>query len=68
MSNPAKKIAIVDDESELAETMNEFLNSNGFESVFFTNPNKLLEYMKNEPLAVIFFRYENAGKNWRRFI
>ena len=54
MSNPAKKIAIVDDESELAETMNEFLNSNGFESVFFTNPNKLLEYMKNEPLAVIF--------------
>ena len=46
MSNPAKKIAIVDDESELAETMNEFLNSNGFESVFFTNPNKLLEYMQ----------------------
>lgn len=54
MSNAAKKIAIVDDESELAETMNEFLNSNGFEAVFFTNPNKLLEFMKNEPLAMIF--------------
>lgn len=50
----AKKIAIVDDESELAETMNEFLNSNGFEAVFFTNPNKLLEFMKNEELAMIF--------------
>ena len=50
----AKKIAIVDDESELAETMNEFLNSNGFEAVFFTNPNKLLEFMKGEELAMIF--------------
>jgi response regulator RpfG family c-di-GMP phosphodiesterase len=50
----AKKIAIVDDESELAETMNEFLNSNGFEAVFFTNPNKLLEFMKSEELAMIF--------------
>lgn len=54
MITTAKKIAIVDDESELAETMNEYLNSNGFDSVFFTNPNLLLEFIKKEPLAVIF--------------
>lgn len=50
----SKKICIIDDEVELAQTMHEFLSGSGFDVKYYTEVNKLISDVSNENFTVIF--------------